>query len=181
VKKTKTWLLLTTVIIGTLSLTTHKIFASDDIEKSGDILQILIPAIAYGSTFYLKDTKGRIQFYKSVAATSLVTHGLKNTINKKRPNGSDKSFPSGHTSAAFQGASFIHKRYGVKYAIPAYVGAAFVGYSRVESKNHYTADVLAGAAIGIVSSFYFTKPYKGFNISPFSDGKVSGIFLSKEF
>jgi hypothetical protein len=33
------------------------------------------------------------------------------------------------------GASFIHERYGLKYAIPAYVAASFVGYSRVESKS----------------------------------------------
>lgn len=103
--------------------------ASDSIEKAGDIMQVLMPSIAYGTTFYLDDSESRNQFYKSFAATFVVTQGLKYTIDKKRPNGSGKSFPSGHTSAAFQGASFIHKRYGFKYSIPAYIGASFVGYS----------------------------------------------------
>ena len=85
---------------------------------------------------------------------------LKFTINKERPNGEgDDSFPSMHTSAAFQGATFIHKRYGLKYSIPAYVGAGFVAYSRIESDQHDATDVLAGAALGIASSLYLTKSY----------------------
>jgi membrane-associated phospholipid phosphatase len=46
-----------------------------------------------------------------------------------------------------------------------YMLAAFVGYSRVESKNHYIHDVAAGAAIGFGSSFLFTKPYPGMKVS----------------
>lgn len=155
--------------------------ASDEIEKSGDIIQIIIPTIAYGTTFYLGDSKGRMQFYKSFFTNLMVTHGLKNVINKKRPNGSDRSYPSGHTSAAFQGASFIHKRYGIKYSVPAYIGAYFVGYSRVESDNHYVEDVIAGAAIGIISSFYFTTPYKGFAITPAATNGIYGLNITMRF
>lgn len=152
--------------------------AADSIEKSGDVIQVLIPAVAYGTTFYLDDAQGRTQFYKSFFTNLAVTHGLKYTIDKKRPNGSDKSFPSGHTSAAFQGAAFIHRRYGWEYAIPAYLGASFVGYSRVESNNHYVEDVLAGAVIGIVSSFCFATPYKGAEVSAFVDNGAYGIRIS---
>jgi len=155
--------------------------AVDRIEKNGDILQILIPSIAYGATFYVDDTDGRSQFYKSFASTVGITQLLKYTIDKKRPNGADKSFPSGHTSAAFQGAAFIHKRYGLKYAIPAYLGATYVGYSRVESDNHYVEDVIAGAIIGITSSFYFSTPYKGFYISPVANNGVYGINIATKW
>jgi len=157
------------------------VIAYDKIEKAGDILQVLIPATAYGTTFYLDDQEGRGQFYKSFATTLLVTHGLKNLIHKKRPNGSDHSFPSGHTSAAFQGASFIHKRYGIKYAVFAYIGAFFVGYSRIESNNHYLEDVIAGAVIGIASSFYFTRPYKGFTITPTAYNGTYELRLIKQW
>ncbi|MCK4621250.1 MAG: phosphatase PAP2 family protein [Desulfuromonadales bacterium] len=160
-------------------LLSQRAIASDNIETSRDVIQVLIPAIAYGTTFYLDDLEGRTQFYKSFFVNLAVTHGLKNTIEKKRPNGSDKSFPSGHTSAAFQGAAFIHKRYGWEYSLPAYIGASFVGYSRIESDNHYIEDVLAGAAIGIISSFYFAKPYKGVSITPFADKGNYGIRISK--
>jgi membrane-associated phospholipid phosphatase len=140
--------------------------ASDEIEKSGDGIAALISAMAYGATFHLDDAEGRCQFYKSFAANAAVTYGLKNIIDKQRPDGRDESFPSMHTSTAFQGAAFIHKRYGVRYALPAYAGAAFVGYSRVESDNHYPEDVFAGAAIGLLSSLFFTDQKKKVVISP---------------
>jgi membrane-associated phospholipid phosphatase len=155
--------------------------SKDKIEKSGDIVQLLIPAIAYGTTFYLDDSEGRGQFYKSFLTNLGVTYGLKYAIDKKRPDGGSHSFPSGHTSAAFPGAAFIHQRYGWKYAIPAYLGAAFVGYSRVESDNHYPEDVLAGAAIGAISSFYFTTPYKGITIAPVADRGYYGLTLKADF
>lgn len=180
IKQNKIWLtILFTLCIGLLH--THRANASDNVEKIGEILQYVIPGIAYGSTFYLKDSEGRKQFYKSFFTNLAVTHGLKNVINKKRPNGQSKSFPSGHTSTAFQGATFIQKRYGIKYAIPAYIAASFVGYSRLKSDNHYTKDVIAGAAIGVVSSFYFTKPYKGFNIKPIVNNGRYGLSISKQW
>ena len=159
----------------------QSLIASPNVEETGDILQIIIPSVAYGTTYYLDDNQGREQFYYSFATTVLTTHGLKNIIHKKRPNGSDKSFPSGHTSAAFQGASFIHERYGIKYAIYAYLGAAYVGYSRVESDNHYIEDVLAGAAIGILSNLYFTTPYQGFVIAPSANNGIYGLKITKNF
>jgi len=172
-------ILLWLICVGKLSLYTYPATASDSIEKSGDAVQVLIPVIAYGTTFYLDDTEGRTQFYKSFFINLTVTHGLKYTIDKQRPNGSDRSFPSGHTSAAFQGAASIHKRYGLKYSVPAYIGASFVGYSRIESEHHYIEDVLAGAAIGIVSSFYFTEPYKGVVITSFADKGNYGIRIRR--
>ncbi|GMG87664.1 phosphatase PAP2 family protein [Biformimicrobium ophioploci] len=140
--------------------------AADDIERAGDHLQILLPATALGMTVWNKDWEGSRQFMHSMAANLLVTHGLKRAVNKLKPNGEQaQSFPSGHTSVAFQGAAFVHRRYGLRKAVPAYVAAAFVGYSRVRSDHHYPEDVVAGAALGILSSFYFSSPYNGVSIS----------------
>ena len=128
-------------------------YAKSDIETAGDIIAVTIPAIAYGSTYYMDDPR-------SFATNAVATYGLKKAIDKDRPDHSDDdSFPSGHTSIAFQGASFIHKRYGLEYSIPAYVGATFVGYSRIEADKHHTSDVLAGAALGVASSMFLTKSY----------------------
>ncbi len=131
------------------------------IEQAGDIVQIIIPTTAYATTWVLDDTQGRDQFYVSFGSTFGTTHILKRTVLRRRPNKADKhSFPSGHTSASFQGAVFIHKRYGLGYAIVPYMGAIFVGYSRVYSKWHYKSDVYAGALIGGAFSWFFTTPYK---------------------
>lgn len=159
----------------------HSAAASDTIETTGDVLQVLIPGVAYGTTFYLDDREGRSQFYQSFATNLAVTYALKLSVDKERPNGSSMSFPSGHTSAAFQGAAFIHRRYGWRYAAPAYLGASFVGYSRVESDNHYVEDVVAGAAIGVLSSFYFATPYQGTTVSAFSEQGAYGISISNRW
>jgi membrane-associated phospholipid phosphatase len=156
--------------------------ASDQAENIGDALRVLIPAAAYGSTFYLHDSDGRKQFYKSFFTNLGVTYALKKSISKTRPNGADNdSFPSAHSSVAFQGAAFVHKRYGWKYAVPAYLGSTFVAWSRVESDNHFTVDVVAGAAIGIASSFIFTRPYKGFVVTPVAYSGFYGIGISKQW
>lgn len=73
-------------------------------------------------------------------------------IRSERPNGGPRSFPSGHTPAAFVGAEFIRKNHGAAPGIAAYASAAFVGWTRVVSGNHWTHDVVAGAAIGILSN-----------------------------
>jgi len=150
-------------------------------EKTGDILQVLIPAAAYATTFLIDDKEGRNQFYKSFLTSLVVTHTLKYVVNKPRQeNNGDYSFPSGHTSAAFQGAAFIHKRYGFKYSIPAYLGAAYVGWSRVEgeSDKHDYTDVAAGALIGIFSNYYFVSPYDNLVITPVADSNNIGINVS---
>lgn len=160
----------------------HGAVASDSVEDAGSIVRTLIPAVAYGTTFYLHDSEGRSQFYKSFFTNLAATYALKATVSKTRPNDADdESFPSGHTSVAFQGASFIHKRYGFNYAIPAYLGATFVAWSRVESDNHYTVDVLAGAAVGIASSLIFTRPYKGFVVTPMVDNGFYGVGITRQW
>ncbi|HUC82887.1 MAG TPA: phosphatase PAP2 family protein [Flavisolibacter sp.] len=64
------------------------------------------------------------------------------------------SFPSGHTSTAFTTAlllSFIVQKKFAVFFFP--IIALLVGYSRVYLAQHFVTDVLAGSAIGIVSSY----------------------------
>ncbi len=116
-------------------------------------------------TLYSGDNEDQMEFYKSYGSTVLMTSILKETVREQRPNNSSSyaSFPSGHTSSAFSGATFIHKKYGWEYAIPAYLAAAYTGYSRVYAQKHYVHDVLAGALLGSGLTWYFTtkenKPY----------------------
>jgi len=156
-------------------------YAGDAIETAGDILQYVIPATAGGLTLGYGDYRGTLQFGESFALTEGVTYGLKYTVHETRPNGSSQSFPSGHTSASFCGAEFIRKRYGWELGIPAYAAASFVAYSRVEANEHYPHDVIAGAAIGILSSFIFTKPYKGWEVKTEAGPGLRGLFLSRSW
>jgi membrane-associated phospholipid phosphatase len=155
--------------------------AGDGIQTAGDILQFVIPATAGGLTLGYGDYTGTLQLGKSIVLTEGVTYGLKYTVNETRPNGGSQSFPSGHTSISFCGAEFIRKRYGWELGIPAYAAASFVGYSRVEANAHWPHDVIAGASIGIVSSFIFTKPYKGWEVKTEAGPGLHGIFLSRNW
>ncbi len=155
---------------------------ADTVETAGDYIQIAIPAIGFGTTLLLKDKEGSWQFTKHFATTFLTTHALKYLVDKERPDGSgNNSFPTGHTSAAFQGATFIHLRYGWKWSVSAYAGAAFVGYSRVDSDNHYVEDVVAGAVLGILSGYLFVTPWEDVAITPVAGNGNLGLMLSKRF
>lgn len=134
---------------------------SEAVETSGDIILLALPASAALSSVVMKDKKGFWQFTKSFATNIAITGALKYTINKRRPfNDGGQAFPSGHTSITFQAASFIHRRYGFKYSIPGYLLAGWTGYSRIYATRHDGYDVLAGAVVGIGSSFLFTTPYQ---------------------
>jgi hypothetical protein len=63
-------------------------------------------------------------------------------------------------------------------AIPANAVATFVRYCRVETNQHYTRDVAAGAAIGILSSLLFTDPYRKVTVQLTGDSQRIGINLS---
>src|SRR5205085_9776549 len=132
--------------------------------SAGDVLQYVLPATAAGLTLGYKDGKGALQLGESAAVTLGATYTLKYAVDETRPNGGDHSFPSGHTSISFCSAEFMRKRYGWEYGVPAYALASFVGYTRVESKQHHPLDVVAGAAIGILSSYIFTRPYHGLSV-----------------
>jgi membrane-associated phospholipid phosphatase len=156
----------------------NSVQASDSIETAGDVLMIMLPATAAGLTLGFRDSKGTLQFGESAALTLGATYGLKYAIEEERPNGGNHSFPSAHTSISFTSAEFMRKRYGWKFGIPAYAAALFVAYSRVEARQHYTHDAIAGAVIGIGSSYLFTRPYEGWNIQAVTDHKYYGMRLN---
>ena len=133
------------------------------LEGSGDVLQIALPAGAAMLTLIKGDYQGTKQLAFSYGTTLALTYSLKYIIAKRRPEGREQyaAFPSGHTASAFSGASFIQRRYGWKYGWAAYVLAGVVGVSRMEGPDGYHDfwDVLAGATVGISSTYLFTNKY----------------------
>lgn len=94
-----------------------------------------------------------------------LTLGMKYLFANERPDGTQYSFPSGHTANAFVGATFLSMEYGEHYPwIPyvAYGMASMVGGMRIYHQRHRLSDVLFGAGIGILSSkiAYWTHQYK---------------------
>jgi membrane-associated phospholipid phosphatase len=83
--------------------------------------------------------------------SQVVTHAIKFSVRRVRPDGTLYSFPSGHTSTSFASATVLQRHFGWKAGIPAYAVATYVAASRIEEKRHFLSDVAFGAAIGIVA------------------------------
>ncbi len=89
----------------------------------------------------------------SSAAEAVLVNGLKYTCCRLRPNGvTANSFPSGHAATVFMGAEQIRLEYGGWAGAGAYALATGVGLLRIYNGYHWLTDVLAGAAVGIVSA-----------------------------
>lgn len=149
--------------------------------RLGDITQIAVPLAAGGIAVYHEDWYGFGQVVEGAVYTSALTHALKFSVQRKRPNGKNYSFPSGHTSAAAQGAAFLQYRYGAGYGIPAWLLTGVVGYSRVEGKHHYWSDVAAGGALATAVQYMVTREeinLSQFIVTPQWSDKYSGIQLS---
>ena len=171
---------LATIVVTAILGFSTTVSADSNTETAGDVLRVILPLTAYGATFYMDDNKGRTQFYKSFFTNLGVTYGLKAIVDKERPDGTgDDAFPSGHATVAFQSAAFIQMRYGWKYGLPAYATATFVGWSRLQGDPapHDTEDVIAGALIGVLSSYLYTTPYKNVTVTSLMGSGTYGVKL----
>lgn len=106
-----------------------------------------------GDTRHLEATS------EAIALTAAGTQLLKFTTNRHRPDGSSggDSFPSGHTSFAFAGATLFARWWedeheGSMLGYSLYLPAAYVGVTRLEGNRHYLSDIVFGAALGILTS-----------------------------
>jgi undecaprenyl-diphosphatase len=68
----------------------------------------------------------------------------------------DVSFPSGHAATSFAGAAVL-AWFAPRLAVPAFVLAVGIAFSRVYVGVHYPADVLVGALLGLVVAIALLK------------------------
>jgi len=133
---------------------------SDGIEAAGQVIAFALPAVAGGISIYQSDWTGLAQMTVATGATVGTAYGLKYIVHEERPDHSDnKSFPSDTAALAFAPANFLWQRYGWQYGLPAYLAASFVGYSRVEAKQHHWWDVAASAGLALGYNEIFTTRY----------------------
>lgn len=122
--------------------------------------------VAVIAPLFFKDwRKGLIVFVLCAAGFIVADHTadiLKNLIAQPRPCDELQnvrllvpclpsfSFPSGHASTSFAMASILAYFFR-RGAIPAFIIAVLVAYSRIYVGVHYPSDVLGGAYLGVVT------------------------------
>jgi hypothetical protein len=179
---------------------------ADHERTAGDVLLISVPLVALGMTFLFDEPPvsvsssllridgasgfnadtlihlnghPRHDLMLAMGRTLAATYALKYSVNEQRPNGEDShSFPSGHAAVTFAGAEFIRKEYGWWWGVPAYITAGFVGFSRVNAKEHYTIDVVSGAAIGVLSNHDIGKYLTHFGTLTVGPGFTAPHYLA---
>ena len=88
---------------------------------------------------------------RAQALVTVLVVPTKVIVNRERPNGSHRSFPSGHASSSFATAAVLGEHFGWKVGVPAYALAGVVGWSRLRSDNHWLSDVAFGASLGVIA------------------------------
>lgn len=144
----------------------------------------------YFSSLYSGDAKTyevSKTLFNALAINGLTTLALKGIVNNESPNGDGFGWPSGHTSSTFTLATVMHKAYGPWVGVPLFAFASFVGYERIDARNHDFNDVISGALIGIFIGHVVYQNHEpkifGMDVMPYVDpatGSV-GIALSKTF
>jgi membrane-associated phospholipid phosphatase len=155
------------------------------IENLGTGVAIALPVIAGGITLFKNDRKGSLQLITETFLTVGTAYALKNIVRERRPDGSDyQSFPSDTTALAASGSSFLWRRYGWEYGLPAFAATQFVSWSRIQAKQHHWYDTLASSAIAAGYGYLITTPLKKrYNISTDLEAAPDGalVRMSYEF
>jgi membrane-associated phospholipid phosphatase len=138
-------------IIGASMYTTGRVSHDAQVAELGlRGTEALVIGATVGSL--LKDTFGRARPFVDTAGPNPDDFQLLRGFDA---GGNYRSFPSGHTVAAFAAAATVtaetsrwwpHRMYLVGAAM--YGGAAMVGVSRMYNNRHWASDVMLGAAIG---------------------------------
>lgn len=182
----KSWMIAAALLLATAARAAAAQAPGSAVEHSADMLLVGMPVAALALTFVLDEPGAsagkplgfdvvhltgtpRHDLGLALLRTGAVTYGLKYAVDEERPNGEDGSFPSGHAAVTFAGAEFIRKEYGWAWGAPAYAAAGFVGWSRVATEDHWWHDVLAGAAIGVLSNHDLSEirtGWGGFSVKP---------------
>lgn len=128
----------------------------------------------------LSSTDSFLASITSIATAYFVTQGIKHTVKRTRPDGSDNhSFPSGHVVSVFQSAEMLRIEYGNWWGALGYTAATGVAYLRMYNNRHWFSDVIGGVGVAILTArvSYWLVPFekKIFGISDKKDSSSTRL------
>ena len=80
----------------------------------------------------------------------------------------------------------LEEAYGPWVGVPAYAFASYVGFERLDARNHNFSDVISGALIGIAIGYAVGEKHKpkilGMDVVPYVDDRgAAGLALLKNW
>ena len=92
----------------------------------------------------------------ALVPVNLAVEGLKWTVGRTRPDGDrnrrNSSFPSSHAANAFTVAAVVGRRWR-RAAVPMWLAAFLVGYSRMLLDRHWASDILGALTLALLGAW----------------------------
>lgn len=142
-------------------------------------------------------TRSGLRVAGAVGLATVVSQLTKGVTGRLRPDGpsdgdefqpftfSDRSFPSGHTAAAFALATTLADDIHHPLATVGLYGlATATGIARIQQNRHWTSDVLIGAALGVASAKFISGRWTVFGLrapSLFVGPQGAGVSFQASF
>jgi membrane-associated phospholipid phosphatase len=179
--------LLICAIVAALGLYAATPAAANDANvMATDILDGVVPLAGLAVAYFKDDTEGQKQWLRNICVNQGLTWALWPIFNQtslgERPNGDPRnSFPSGHVSLVMSGATFLDRRYGWRWGVPAYVASAYVAYVRVDENKHHWRDVIASAVLSYGVAMLFVTPKNATHLAPIIGPDFIGLRWGRSF
>lgn len=126
----------------------------DDVwNRIGDCGRVVLVGTAVAAPLARHDFRGSFNALTAILSTAAVCKAAKGFWHEPRPNGEDSNaFPSQHASECFAAAASLDAQFADAIGPGAIGLATAVALTRIFGRKHHVADVIAGAAIGILAT-----------------------------
>jgi membrane-associated phospholipid phosphatase len=126
---------------------------ADTWNRLADSGRALLVGGAVVAPLWRKDFRTSFNGLTAILATSAASKAVKAFWHEPRPNGENhKSFPSQHAGDCFAAAIVLDREWRDAVGPLAIGLATAVSMARVFSGKHHVADVVAGAALGVIAA-----------------------------
>jgi hypothetical protein len=176
----KSWILAVAMFAALPPSAAQAAIASKNTEKAaGDAIAYSLPVAALTITFLHDDDWTGVKEYSFVAAATMGTTLLiRQFVRKTSPDGStDRSFPSIEAAVGSPAGSYLWRRYGWQYGIPAFLLEQGASFLLDRAGKHRLVDGLAVTALSAGFSWMAVTTYhKRFDYGAYTDGN-GGVFV----
>lgn len=137
------------------------------LETSGKLVAYAMPISAAAVTIYKKDWDGLLQLTVVTGLTYGTAYGLKQLVKSCRPYAKPcvhggpgwDSFPSTTSALSSAPSSFLWRRYGWEWGLPAFIISKYPSYALQHSHKNKLVDSLATMGISWGYNYLLTTRY----------------------